>query len=365
MVVYERQHVIINMDETALANVRHSGRGMASSFRRWRACPKSRPHDRTDRAFTHTTLMAVVCDSPGLQPLIPQVILARYTQQARVPASLQDRYRSCGFPFEFWHGTKGRVTPPIFRKWCTRLRQAVASYNPAAWIVLIMDCSTAHLDRLSVAHLRRLGFIVVLVPASLTWLLQILDVYVFSGLKRDVRQAEARARADSPSGQIVPGQWITLATDVIRREIINRDWSPSFARLGAGETCTELSSPVADLLRGRDITPGLPSRVEFAQLINRAADSALTRTLHTSIIGQALSVQRSSLMSRPPHSASYELPISAPALARISRRHTVEAMEPADAVAAFSDVLGADSTFLCPFREARNYRVDVPAGGED
>ena len=51
LVVFDREHVILNADETALASVRHSGRGMASTHRRSRAAPKSRPRDPVDRAL--------------------------------------------------------------------------------------------------------------------------------------------------------------------------------------------------------------------------------------------------------------------------------------------------------------------------
>ena len=357
MVVYDRPHVFINVDETALASVRHSGRGMACLLRRSRASPKTRPRDRIDRSYTNTTLIAAACDCPGLQPLLPQVILARYTQNVRVPATLQAHYRSCGFPFEFWHGSTGRVTPVIIRKWFTRLRQSVASYNPAAWIVLIMDCCTAHLDRESVAHLRRLGILVVFVPASLTWLLQLLDVYAFGRVKGELRKAEARTRANSADGQIVPGQWIKLATTVIRREIINRDWSPCFVRLGVGETCLDLSSPVADLLAGKEIRPALPSRAEFALLVHRPPDSDVTRRLHASIFGYTLSIQRLPVHVLPPHSASYDLPASAPAAEHVSRRRTYAAMDPRHVLDAFSDAASDHPTFLHPFQAARNYHL--------
>ena len=364
MVVYDRPHVFINIDETALASVRHSGRGMACLFRRSRASPKTRPRDRTDRSFTNATLIAAACDCPGLQPLLPQVILARYSKHASVPATLQAHYRSCGFPFEFWHGSTGRVTPVIIRKWFTRLRQSVASYNPAAWIVLIIDCCTAHLDQQSVAHLRRLGILVVFVPATLTWLLQLLDVYAFGRVKGELRQAEARTRANSADGQIVPGQWIKLATTVIRREIINRDWSPCFARLGVGETCQDLSTPVAELLAGREIRPALPSRAEFALLVHRPADSDVTRRLHASILGHTLSIQRLPLHSLPPHSASYDLPASAPAAEHASRRTTYAAMDPRHVVDAFSDAASDQPTFLHPFQAARNFYLEGPVVGD-
>ena len=296
--------------------------------------------------------------------MLPQVILARYSQNASVPATLQAHYRSFGFPFEFWHGSTGRVTPVIIRKWFTRMRQSVASYNPAAWIVLIMDCCTAHLDRESVAHLRRLGILVVFVPASLTWLLQLLDVYAFGRVKGELRQAEARTRANSAGGQIVPGEWIKLATTVIRREIINRDWCPCFARLGVGETCLDLSSPVADLLAGREIRPALPSRAEFALLVHRTPDSDVTRRLHASILGHALSIQRLPVDALPHHSASYDLPASAPAAEHVSRRRTYAAMDPRDVVDAFSDAASDQPTFLHPFQAARNYHLEGPVVGD-
>jgi len=246
LVLFDREHVILNADETALASVRHSGRGMASSHRRSRVAPKSRPRDPVDRAFTNTTYLAVVCDCPGLQPLLPQVILARYTQNVAVPATLQALYRSCGYPFEFWNGSAGRVTPIVFRKWATRVRQAIGSYNPDAWIVLIIDCATSHLDRASIAHLRRLGMLVVIVPAKMTWPLQILDVYAFGKVKRELREGEARARVNTPTGHISSGTWIRMATTVIRREIVNCDWSRFLGRLDAGETCLDLSAPIAE-----------------------------------------------------------------------------------------------------------------------
>ena len=65
--------------------------------------------------------------------------------------------------------------------------------------------------------------LVVIVPAKMTWLLQILDVYAFGKIKRELRQAEARARINSVTGHLSPGTLMKLATTVIRLEIINCD----------------------------------------------------------------------------------------------------------------------------------------------
>ena len=337
---------------------------MAATSTRCGTATRSKPRDPVDRAFTHTTYLALVCDCAALQPLLPQVILARYTQNVSLPATLQALYRSCGFPFEFWNGSAGRVTSAIFRKWATRVRQAIGSFNPGAWIVLILDCATSHLDRASIGHLRRLGILVVIVPAKMTWLLQILDVYAFGKIKRELRQAEARARISSPTGQITPGTLMKLATTVIRRELINCDWSRFFGRLGAGETCSDLSSPVADLLAGTDVVPALPTRAEFALLINRPADSDVTRSLHASIIGQTLALQRSSPDARPPHSATYNLPVARDSSAPQSRRRTFEGMDADALLDLFANDQLEDPAYLHLFQDARSVQLDLAPGAD-
>ena len=118
--------------------------------------------------------------------------------------------------FEFWHGTSGRVTPRLFRQYCTRLRQAVASFNAGAWIILIIDCSTCHLDLASVHHLRRRGILAIFVPAKLTWLMQLLDVFCFKALKSDFREAQARARSFHGGPKVFCARQVFLAVSWLR-----------------------------------------------------------------------------------------------------------------------------------------------------
>ena len=76
-VVWNRQHVFVNMDETQLASVKNQGTGMLSGRKQKRADRRRAPRDAADRHHTKVTYMAVVADSPDLQPLLPQVILPR------------------------------------------------------------------------------------------------------------------------------------------------------------------------------------------------------------------------------------------------------------------------------------------------
>ena len=354
---FHRTHVLINMDETSLSSCRDMGKGMACRNRHRRVRKPRRARDETDRSFVATTYMAAVCDCALLQPLLPQIILAKYSQNQRPPAHLEAEYRSLGFPFEFWHGSVGRVTPRLFRQFCTRLRQAVGSFNADAWIVLVIDCSTCHLDLLSVHHMRRRGILAVFVPAKLTWLLQLLDVFCFKALKTDFREAQARSRLRDSTGQIRRGQWMTMATSVIRRQVINVDWSGCWARMGGGESCDNLTSDVARHVRNTPIHPALPTLREFATLIGRPATTDTTRRLHASLVGHALAVRRMPPDARPPRTAAYHLPHARPASARTSRRVLSEGANFSDVSQRVLQVVEDQPVFHHEFGDARNWHA--------
>ena len=67
-VMWMRQHVIVNLDETQLASVRNHGTGMISGRKHKRADRRRAPRDAEDRHHTKVTYMAVISDSPELQP---------------------------------------------------------------------------------------------------------------------------------------------------------------------------------------------------------------------------------------------------------------------------------------------------------
>ena len=150
-----------------------------------------------------------------------------------------------------------------------------------------------------------------------------------------------------------------LATTVGRREIINRDWTAAFTQMGCGENCGALASPVAALLEGRDVRPALPTRAELARLINRPADSAVTRYLHASILGHTLNVQRAHPHAHPPHSATYALPHSLPAAVPESLRARFGQMTPQEAVESYVERDWDSPTFLHAFQDARNFQVSA------
>ena len=61
-VVWERQHVFVNMDETQLASVNHQGVGMIGGRKRKRADRRRAPRDPQDRHHTKVTYIAALSD---------------------------------------------------------------------------------------------------------------------------------------------------------------------------------------------------------------------------------------------------------------------------------------------------------------
>ena len=356
--VWDRQHVIVNMDETQLADVKNQGTGMIGGRKRKRTDRRRAPRDPEDRHHTKVTYMAAIADSPELQPLLPQVILPRYTQHASPPAVLLHMYAEFGHPFEFWHGTAGATTPGIVRCWMTRLRSVISSFNDRAWIILALDCHTNHLCGETMAHLRRLGMIPLFVPAKLTWLLQLLDVFVFGMLKKDMRLEEVRSREASFTGAVARRERMKFATSSIRRIIVNRDWSRAFDKLGYGNLHRPSASQLRQYLPPGDIEPALPTLGQFADLVSRPAHTQVTQRLYRMCMRAALDLAEAPRDAAPPTGADIDLPDSGkatPAPARMEYEH-----QSADEVLGrFLQQRSSQPPSLSGERPARNSFIDM------
>ena len=208
-VVRGRPHVFINMDETQVSSIKHSGKGLVAINKVKRDNLLSQPKQPRDRTDVKTSLMGTVCDCPALQPFLPQVMLPKYTKRCVPPQRFLDAYAITGGPFEYWHGSVGWTDSRIMMKWATRVRSVVSSFNSDTWIILIMDCSHVHLNVKTIAHLRRLGILVLMLPAKLTWLCQLLDVYVYSELKSLIRSGQCALRLSSHDGSVQSGLGLT------------------------------------------------------------------------------------------------------------------------------------------------------------
>lgn len=350
-----RPYVILNMDETSLAAVRHGGAGMVSGSLRAARRRVQRPTDPRDRFGHKVTHLGCVTDNPHLQPLLPQVVLPKYTQNAVPPADMRERLSATGFPLEFWHGTAGIASVGVLQAWATRVRSIVHSWNDDAFILLVVDCASCHLSLDFLRHLSRLGILTLLVPAKLTWLLQVLDVSVFGPLKADIRTEEMRIRSRHASGRLLAGDALVAASQSIRRVLVNRDWSDSFDSLGLGLLGDiELSSSVTPYIDHTCSQPALPTAAELAMITGRPAASATTRTMHSLLVRPALDIAQQPPEARPKRGAYSFLPASASAVDSVATRRERDAAGDHDRIRASFLRSQSDATpHLSSYRPAR------------
>ena len=197
-----RSFIFVNMDETTLSGVQSHSQGFVPAGRVQRAEGMVRHRRRPDRLDVRTCLLGTVCNDAAVQPHLPQVVLPSYSKHLRPPASALEAYRRSRAPLEYWHGTNGWASQTIIRRWLTRLRAVVSAAKPEAWIVVIWDCASVHLTASVLSHMRRLGCLVLFLPAGLTHLLQVLDVYIFADLKRRMRQHFMRRVSATADGSL-------------------------------------------------------------------------------------------------------------------------------------------------------------------
>lgn len=312
----DKTYVIVNVDETSVNAMVQKKQGyVGQGIRRVVAehQHQSVPRDRSD---IKTTLMGVICDQPDLQPYLPQVFMPKYTQNASPPAWARAIYGRQGFPIQYWHRTGGSSTPPTFRQWCNALRSAVHSFNSDAYILLIMDCHSSHLDLRTVNHLAMLGIVTVVIPAQLTWLLQPLDVYVYAIFKRVLRGLLHEQGAANPAAGVAPGAWITPTASAARSVLCRTDWSDEFGKVGAGIVYGPVRPDIQKYVGAELVYPELPLLRDFASMMSRVVHTEGTRELHRSLMQPAIRVRDLAPDVMPLRGALVDLPHAMPATKR-------------------------------------------------
>jgi hypothetical protein len=304
-----KEFVILNMDETNLSQVDTAKKGTVPNklvLQHEKICASPRIVDRTN---SMTTLMAAVCNDPRLQPHLPQVILPRYSKEDSPPQHLLDEYQKTGYPLEYWHNTTGHVTPGVMKMWLTRLRSVVHSHRPSAWLVVVVDCATCHVEHSVLIHARRLGIVLVMVPSRLTAMLQLLDVFVFARLKWNLRRELLRETCARPNVPPTTHHRVRSQAAAIRQILVETDWSDVFPRVGLHPNMSDLRTEIRAALSVPEVPARLPAIRDLMIMMGQRTMTPLFRTKHTLLMRSSLE-----LRTFPPdgpswHAASTELPL--------------------------------------------------------
>ena len=243
----------INLDETSVCIFQGGGKGtVVCRKRRLEANRQLAQQVSSGRKRMCLTHIAMVCDRPDVQPVLPQVVIGNEaTFKAGDMGTLRDacpgnvhllRQKSAWNNIEVCRqvirllgaALRKRSHPPLVRRW-----QAV----------LFMDACRLHLHRSVVAACLSEGIWPIIVPAKLTWLLQPLDTHAFKAYKEHLREAYQRARLLTAGGDLSMEQFLAALCDTIRQVLQGRRWAAAFDQNGFGQMQARVSHTVLQRLQ--------------------------------------------------------------------------------------------------------------------
>ena len=313
-----RSFVFINMDETTISQLKPAEKGFVPARQVQRAHGMIRRKTKPNKEDVRTCLLGAVCDQPALQPHLPQVVLPSYSKHVRPPQAALQEYKNTGAPLEYWHDTNGWTSSNTITRWLTRMRSVVSTYNPLLWIVVVWDCASVHLNEVVLRHARRLGMLVLFIPAGLTHQLQVLDVYIYAFFKRRIREHMLRCQRLSERAQLDRHGRIQSVGKAVHEAIVNVDCSNFFVRLGLSGGVDALRDEVFSLVCHAPIAPALPSRSQFAAMTGLAEHTARTQNVHSLAMQGWLQLRGQPLTAHPMPGAVAPLRHVEPADSRVS-----------------------------------------------
>ena len=239
--------LIINIDETSIQNDYLQRKGyvveMSGAERTAAGCFFQRVGMSETRS--HITLVAAISARPGVQAMLPQIIIPNDT---RITRAERAKYQELGAPLEIITGEHGWVNASVMKNLITRYRRAVRDIDPAARLVLLMDSASQHISNDVLRHAQSLNVVLILIPGKLTWLLQPLDVSVFRVFKDVLKTSLLRHRMGSDSGTITMEDRIRILGETISSVLVHRDWSDCFPKVGASLQLDNLRSTLTRIL---------------------------------------------------------------------------------------------------------------------
>jgi hypothetical protein len=225
-------------------------------------------HSRT--AYTY---IAMICDQPEIQKLLPQiVVLNKHTCTLDTLATLQQESAS---HMVLWHRKSSWLNIGAFcnviAELGKRLQPWMSTYQP----ILCLDACKLHLNGRVWRTATRWNIMMFTIPAQATFCLQPLDVYGFAPFKAAYRhRLQVQSIAHLSSEATVQDSVLALI-HAVSSVIVNTSWQASFRRLGLTGEGVPLSHRLRkhlDLSENPTASSSLPSLVDLQACFPRRFD---------------------------------------------------------------------------------------------
>ena len=221
--------LFLNLDETSVPVVFSGNKGtvmVRGGRAAWVPPRLSASAAETRMHFTH---VAIVCDVPEIQPLLPQVLfVAAASLNSAEMASLADQLPNNVFVKRLPSGWNNSVQHKIIIKILGMvLTPYLTQYQP----ILSFDAAPLHLTVEVLAEIQAASMWFLVIPARATWLLQPLDTHVFLKYKRFIKRRFAEtlmAASDDSKAKSM----IKLVVEAARYVLQAHEWQAAFQQNG-------------------------------------------------------------------------------------------------------------------------------------
>jgi len=273
--------LLVNLDESVLKFNYGQNRGQVIDRRN---LPPGRKHRKEQvnpaEAKAATTSVGFVCDDHAIQPELPQAIIGNKHKltiplMAKLTAAKPKNFHA-------WREDSSWRKGKIMCRILTLLTTCLAAFKETHQVILVLDCASCHYHSSVLGYATRLGVRLLFVPARLTYLLQLLDSYCFSRLKRKLREMWLSLAIESEPGIVSHEVWLTAAFSFVSSTLCGTKWKPAFKANG--------------LLGEQFISPRILSEVGWSSHPDIPADIPSEQQLQ-SIFPKRAKVSRNSLLS--------------------------------------------------------------------
>ena len=231
----------LNLDETSVCLFPGTAKGtIMVKKRRLDAGPEVAQRMQKAHRRTCLTHVGIICDHPGLQPLLPQVIIGNEST----------------FLLRDWEELLHGTPPNVFlarqkSAWnsasmCVRVIELLAAalrpHLQEFQAILLLDACRLHIHQDVLRACVSAGIWPVVVPARTTWLLQPCDSHAFQKYKMYLKAAYHRKRATTAAGVLDVSAFLEVLYDTIKCTLRGRRWASAFDEDGFGNDQSGLSS---------------------------------------------------------------------------------------------------------------------------
>lgn len=256
--------VRLNMDETSIQLVPKASRGNLLRFPRSRRRGGGRFRATSTQQRTNLTYAAFITDFPPLQPMLPQFVIGSKLT-VFINRTWPKLFRNSPLPIFLIRGKSGWNNAAHMVQMIRVLGAVCRKVAPKAVFLLSFDVANAHLKDEVFQAMHVEGFLPLLIPAKMTWLLQPLDVAVFRAFKQALRVLFHDRFASSAEPRVEVEWFLELLYEVIASVILRNDWQEVFASVGMGFEQQHVSNHIKEQLHVESFAPAVPRRPSAAE----------------------------------------------------------------------------------------------------